>query len=258
MQDEIFQSEKFKMNRVKTGINGLDELIEGGFPEKSITLVSGSPGAGKSILCFQFIYEGVNNGESVLYLTLDKKEEGVLQQAKKLGYDFQPSIENGQATFRYLNINKKLIYETMTNEILSGKYDRIVLDSITPLSEMPLFLADTQNNMNGSGYSFVDAENQSTGISAPIQRKHILFIMNALESSEATTIITSELSLGSPNLSRDGISEFLADGVILLKSDPTMDRRKLSIFKMRNTKHTLKPQDIQINENGIKIVRKTM
>jgi KaiC/GvpD/RAD55 family RecA-like ATPase len=82
--------------------------------------------------------------------------------------------------------------------------------------------------------------------------------MNALESSESTAIVTSELPLGTSNLSRDGMSEFLADGVILLSVDPTMDRRKLSIFKMRNTKHTLKPQDIKIQQNGITIVRKAL
>ena len=55
-------------------------------------------------------------------------------------------------------------------------------------------------------------------------------------------------------LSRDGISEFLADGVITLSFDPTMDRRKLAVMKMRNTKHTLKPQSIQIDTGGIKLV----
>ena len=78
--------------------------------------------------------------------------------------------------------------------------------------------------------------------------------MNALESSESTAIVTSELPMGSTNLSRDGISEFLADGVITLNFDQTMDRRKLSIMKMRNTKHTLKPQEIQIGPGGITLV----
>jgi len=256
MQEEMFRSEETLLKRVKTGVDGLDTLIEGGLPEKSITLVSGSPGAGKSILCFQFINQGIQNGEKTLYLTLDKKEEGILLQAKKLGFDFQPAIEKGQATFRYLNINKKLVYETMSDEILSGNYDRIVLDSITPLAEMPLYLTNTQNG-NGSGYSFIDSDRESINPSTTPHRKHILYIINALENSEATSVITSELSVGSANLSRDGISEFLADAVILLKADPTMDRRKLSIFKMRNTKHTLKPQDVQITKNGL-VLTKTM
>ena len=77
--------------------------------------------------------------------------------------------------------------------------------------------------------------------------------MNALESSNCTSIVTSELPPGSALLSRDGISEFLADAVIKLSVDTTMDRRKLAVLKMRNTKHTLKPQDMTIERGGIKI-----
>ena len=103
------------MERIKTGITGLDNIIEGGLPKESITLVSGPPGGGKSIFCFQFLYEGVKNGEKCLFLTLDKKVDGILTQAKELGFDFQPSIEKNLVKFLFLNINKKLIYETMTN-----------------------------------------------------------------------------------------------------------------------------------------------
>jgi KaiC/GvpD/RAD55 family RecA-like ATPase len=78
--------------------------------------------------------------------------------------------------------------------------------------------------------------------------------MNALETSESTSVVTSELPMGSSLLSRDGISEFLADGVISLNFDTTMDRRKLSVMKMRNTKHTLKPHDIVISEGGISFI----
>lgn len=254
MQEKSCTVERSQIKRIKTGITGFDELIEGGLPDKSITLISGPPGAGKSICCFHFLYEGVTKGESILYLTLDKKEEGIIQQAKNLGFDFQPFIENGKATFRYLNINKKLVYETMNNEILSGAYDRIVLDSITPLSEMPIYVSNTQTQ--GAGYSIVDSEQDSIPLSGPIHRKHILYIMNTLEASDSTAVVTSELPLGSSNLSRDGMSEFLADGVILLNVDPTMDRRKISIFKMRNTKHTLKPQDMTISLNGITLSKK--
>ena len=47
------------IERIKTGIHGLDEIIEGGIPKNSVTLVSGPPGGGKTIFCYQFLYEGV-------------------------------------------------------------------------------------------------------------------------------------------------------------------------------------------------------
>ena len=132
-----------EMERIKTGIIGLDTIIEGGLPKNSITLISGPPGGGKSILCFQFLYEGVKNGDKCLFLTLDKKVESILVQARELGFDFHLAIEKNLVKFQFLNINKKFVYEAMTNEILSGDYNRVVLDSITPLSEMPIYMRDT-------------------------------------------------------------------------------------------------------------------
>ena len=248
---DVIQESKI-ISRITTGIKELDELLNGGLPKKSITLVSGPPGSGKSILCFQFLYEGVKNGENILYLTLDKKENGALLQAKAIGFDFQPAIAEGKAKFRYLNINKKQVYETMTNEIMDGGYQRIVLDSITPLSEMPLYRGEKDNSFPYTYTGPIDTE--EIMLTGPIRRRHLRFIMTALESTDATSIVTSELPLGSPYLSRDGISEFLADGVILLNYDPVMDRRKLSVIKMRNTRHTLKPQNIQIGYGGIQFI----
>lgn len=239
------------MERVKTGIEGLDVLMEGGIPKNSITLVSGPPGSGKSIFCFQFLYEGIKNGEKCLFLTLDKKVEGLLVQAKEIGLDFESAIEKKLAKFLFLNINKKFVYESMTNEILSGGYSRIVLDSITPLSEMPIYMrSEGGENLD----DVVSTDDYPSGVSMPTRRLHLRYIMNALESTSSTSIVTSELPAGSTLLSRDGISEFLADGVIVFSVDSTMDRRKLSITKMRNTKHTLKPHDITIGRGGIKIV----
>lgn len=239
-----------KIERVKTGIKGLDELLSGGVPKESITLISGPPGSGKSIFCYQFLAKGAEEGEKCLYLTLDKKIEGLLLQAAELGFNFQPAIAAGQMKFMFLNINKKLIYETMVNEILSGNYSRVVLDSITPLSEMPIYVNNPEFT---SEIDNINHDEISTG-NFPVRRLHLYYIMNALETAKCTAVVTSELPSGSTNYSRDGMSEFLADGVIVLSLDPTMDRRKLAVMKMRSTKHTLKPQNIEIGKGGIHIV----
>ena len=244
------QKDKSTLPRVKTGIEGLDIILSGGIPKNTITLVSGPPGGGKTILCYQFLYQGVQEGDKCLFLTLDKKVEGLLAQAKELGIDFQPAIEKGQVKFLFLNINKKLIYETMTNEILSGEYQRIVLDSITPLSEMPIYLRNAELK-SSSDINIINPEEFSADENFPIRRLHLHYIMNALETANSTSIVTSELPVGSNCLSRDGISEFIADGVIVLSLDSTMDRRKITVHKMRSTKHTLRPQDIEITKGGI-------
>ena len=240
-----------KIERAKTGINGLDILISGGIPKGTVTLVSGPPGSGKTILCCQFLYQGIKDGDRCLFLTIDKKVEGLLTQTSQLGLNFQPAIDEGQIKFLYLNINKKLVYETMANEILSGDYDRVVLDSITPLSEMPIYI----NNMEiANNINIIDPEDLSSDGTYPVRRLHLHYIMNALQTANCTSLVTSELPTGSNNLSRDGLSEFLADAVIVMSVDPTMDRRKLSVVKMRSTKHTLKGQDFEIGHGGITLL----
>jgi KaiC/GvpD/RAD55 family RecA-like ATPase len=117
---------------------------------------------------------------------------------------------------------------------------------------MPIFMKNTEDG--NLDVNMIDTGDYPEGINLPTRRLHLRYIMSTLESSKSTSIVTSELPLGSSLLSRDGISEFLADGVIKLSFDPTMDRRKLSVMKMRNTKHTLKPQDIVIDIGGIRLV----
>ena len=246
---EISEGKGKTIARVKTGIPGLDGIIEGGIPQNTVTLISGPPGSGKTIFCYNFLNQGMHDGEKCLFLTLDKKVEGLLDQAKTLGFNFEPGIETGQLKFLFLDINKKLIYETMTNEILSGEYQRVILDSITPLSEMPIYVKNA--SLSSSDINIINPSDFSADDSIPVRRLHLHYIMSALDTAQCTALVTSELPVGSQSLSRDGLSEFLADGVIILNFDPTMDRRKISVMKMRSTKHTLKPHDIDIGHGGI-------
>ena len=65
--------------RLLSGVPGLDSLIGGGFLKRSITLVSGSAGIGKSTLGIQFLLEGAKRGERGLYITLEEGEAQILK-----------------------------------------------------------------------------------------------------------------------------------------------------------------------------------
>jgi circadian clock protein KaiC len=225
--------------------------LKAGLPRDTVTLVSGPPGSGKTILCYHFLSKGLESGDKCLFLTLDKKAEKLITQAKELGFDFQFSVENGRLKFVYLDINKKLVYDVMTKEILSGEYNRIVLDSVTPLSEIPIYVEKTEFTET---VNFPESNYFSSAVGGLPSRLHLHYIINLLDTAHCTSMITSELPFGSFELSRDGISEFLVDGIILLNLDPTMDRRKLSVMKMRSTQHTLRSRDIKIGEGGIKLL----
>jgi circadian clock protein KaiC len=234
--------------RVGTGIEGLDGLLQGGYPQGSVSLVAGTPGTGKTIVCFQYINAGIKNGEKCLFLTSDERIYNLVSQAKKFGFDFDAAMQSGQLKFMYLDLEKRTVHKEMEAEIRLGKYSRVVLDSLTPLSEMPVWVVSR-------GSEIIPPED--TVMSAPIPidsiqatRMHVRRLLRILEEDDCTALVTSEITEGSRNLSRDSVSEFLVDGILVLDLDPSMDRRKITVRKMRGTKHTLKPRDIEINSKG--------
>ena len=240
-----------EITRVHTGLEELDGLLTGGLPRNSVTLVSGTPGSGKSIMCFHYILEGLQNGEICLYLTSDERIESVIRQANELGFDFWPAVEKGQLKFMYVDLDKRSIHKEIEDEIDNNDYTRIVLDSLTPVAEVPVWVKGV-HEIAPFDHSKVSKDTPLE--STPATRTHIRHILNILNKKSCTAMVTSEVPEGSRSLSRDTISEFLVDGIIMMDLDTTMDRRKLTIRKMRATKHTLKPHDIAITSGGIQFL----
>jgi len=248
----INEIESKRISRVTTGIERLDEILHGGFPNQSVTLVSGTPGSGKTIMCFHYLLDGLKKGEKCLFLTSDERIENILKQANELGFDFNSWVNDGKLKFMHLDLEKSNIHKEMGDEINTGQYSRVVLDSLTPIAEVPVMVSGGVHEVIPADGA-TSIKKYSAG-SIPATRSHIRRIMSILSKSNVTAMVTSEVLEGSRSLSRDTISEFLVDGILLMDLDTTMDRRKLTVRKMRATKHTLKPQDITITEGGIKFL----
>jgi circadian clock protein KaiC len=71
-----------EQRKISVGIDGLDNILEGGLPESHIYLVEGEPGTGKTTLALQFLLEGVRGGESVLYVTLSETKNELINVAR--------------------------------------------------------------------------------------------------------------------------------------------------------------------------------
>ncbi len=238
-------------DRVNSGIEGLDELMDGGFPKGNIVLISGTPGTGKTIVCFQFIGAGLKNGENCLYLTSDQPVKNLLNEANQLKFDFQSEIDSGHLNIVYLDLDKQNLHKDIEEIVRSGKYDRIVMDSLSPVTELPMWMVN-------NGKEVIPSSNSMTTTTIPIDsiqatRLHLRHILKVIREENSTTMVTTEIPEGSRDLSRDSVSEFLVDGIIVLGLDTTMGRRKLTIRKMRGTKHALKPMDLEITNYGIKL-----
>ena len=72
---------------VPCGIDGLDDILRGGFPRECLFLVTGAPGTGKTSLAMQFLLEGVRRGERCLYVTLSESKSEIEKVAQSHGWD---------------------------------------------------------------------------------------------------------------------------------------------------------------------------
>lgn len=216
----------YKVERVKTGILGLDKLVQGGFIKGSANLVCGGTGTGKTIFCLQYLWEGLKNGEHAVYITLEESADEIKKDALVFGWDFE-SYEKK----RKFKIIEKNIYED-TNlqffEIDELKAKRVVIDSISLFSLIIEDKADTRNKLRD--------------------------LIKSLKERDITILLTSEV-IGE-GLSRLGVEEFSADGVIVLKSIPMgkTNQRTIEIRKMRRTKIGEGAHSIEFCKNGIKVV----
>jgi len=247
-------------NRTKTGILGLDNLIEGGLPKNSITLVSGSPGTGKSILCLQYILNGATIKEPGIYVTFEQSEKDIIDNAKKVGLDLKPHIKSGIIKVIFINlgtfergmVDADALISHINEEAKGMKAKRLVIDSIS--SVINIFML---SNICGKAESDVIEIGKTKVIPLvidenPVVRDILWTTFRGLKKTGCTCIATSELIKGQSGYSRDNISEFLCEGIIVLHSVEGEEAfRTLHIPKMRQTNQMSGIYSFEITNKGI-------
>jgi circadian clock protein KaiC len=212
--------------RVTTGIPGLDELLEGGYPKGRSILVTGEPGTGKTIFALQFLVEGLRRGEKGIYVAADEGPVDIIEQAASLGWDLEKHIEaqelailnagtylsssSGTGKERQIDINKAIGDLAGFVNRLGAK--RLVLDPAGPF----VLLRDTATR---------------------IQDQTRLLIKLLRTSMQTTNILTSYGVPRTGERTLHGIEEYLVAGAIVLEivwRDGDL-ARSMVIEKMRCT-----------------------
>ncbi len=237
------------MERVKTGIEGLDRILGGGVPRGSSVLVTGGTGTGKTTVSMQFLMEGLLNGEGCLLVTCEEEPHRLYMEMKQLGWDFEKFEKEGKlvvidaastkagmpTTTTYRDFQPKSANIDMNLVVLIGRaireynVKRVVLDSVPALA---------------------------LRVGKPEALRELLFrVYSMLERFECTSFVVTETLEGEGSLSRYGVEEFLSSGVIKVSLQKEGGKwiRKMQVVKMRGTRHDLNEHVFEITEGGIKL-----
>lgn len=243
------------MEREPIGIHLLDVLMDGGFPKNSVVLLSGAPGTGKSTLARHFIYSGAKKYEqNCAYVSLKQKIPEIYEESKQMGMDFKELEKKGRVKFSFFNIAARSIPENETHigmlkkEVKSFGADRLVIDSLNPLADFPISFDEL---IHYGLLGEMDKVILPTIREDLIVRMQVHKLMMTVKELGCTSIIISEVEKDPPWMSDDGVSEFLADGIILMGRNKS--ERFLTIEKMRKTKHALEAVPFEITSAGIHI-----
>lgn len=221
------------MKRVPTGIPGLDDLVEGGFLEGSTTLVAAGTGCGKTIFSMQYLYNGAKDyNEPGVFISLEEGPTNLWWNVQRFKWDL-PTLERQNL----LKIFKLGIYEPQEfSERLDEELGRI---------------SDLVKEMGAKRLVLDSVSAMSLWIEKPgVIRYTIYRISEELKKLKCTSLFTCEVLGGKNAMSRFGVEEFVADGVIRLYFMPP--NRALFVRKMRGTNHDKKVHPFEITDEGIK------
>jgi len=222
--------------RVSSGVDGFDQLIDGGFPTGRLYVLSGPPGSGKTTFSAQFMAAGAAAGDTSLYVSMHETRDGITSDMADFEFGFSEAIESDSITFldalssegrRFFGgPGEKMDRTNVTNRLAgfinSRDIDRVVIDSTMLLR-----------------YLFDDSDTT------------LMRFLTAIKRTSATTLLISEMT--DPSAYAD--EHFLAHGVVFfhnyLKDDGM--RRGIQVIKMRGTDTNTEIHTLTFGANGLEI-----
>lgn len=226
-----------EQSRVPTGVEGLDEVLNGGFIPNRTYMVRGEPGAGKSILGLQFLRAGIDAGENTLYVNLEEPTDEIRQNASSLDIDISG------VDFLDLTPDSGFFVDNLSYDIFSP--DEVEDESITSrISEQVENVAPDR--------IFVDPITQLRYLSPDEYqfRKEVLSFMQFLKEQGSTVLFTSQDTPSAP----DNDLQFMSDGIVHLQR--AKQGRVVSVPKFRGSNIKEGQHSLRIESGGITVFPK--
>ncbi|MEX2706168.1 MAG: ATPase domain-containing protein [Candidatus Freyrarchaeum guaymaensis] len=233
-------------DRTPTGIKGFDELVQGGLIKGETYIVSGVSGAGKSIFSLEYLYRGASRfGEPGLYVTFEETMQSLLRNGKNFGWDLVGLMKEKKlmiADFTMMTVGEHALslnpesfnldglYVTLETAVSELGIKRVVLDPVSVL--------------------FLQYPNIG------VIRRELNIISSMLRRNGCTSLFVTETGNDPNRITRFGVEEYLANGVIVLYWEAENDKRSryIEVFKMRGTAHYAGRRRISITGDGISVI----
>jgi KaiC domain protein len=221
------------MELVNTGVEGLDELLGGGMPKGHVVTVLGGFGTGKTTLSLQFIKEGLEKGEKCIFITLEETDESIIANGRSFGWDLEQYTGESLSLVKLEPADMKSTLTKVRSELPAyiKKFgaQRIVMDSVSLLTMMFPNEGD--------------------------RRTHLFDLCQLMRNSGATSILTAESKDENPRSSKDGLVEYVSDGVISLQFQNTKGSSDvqlvIQVVKMRRRAHSRRMKPYTITGDGM-------
>ena len=222
------------IERLSIGIPELDKMLAGGITRGFCVAVTGEPGTGKTVLCIHFIAQGIKEGDKCIYVTTEESRDSIITQAEQFGFIFSKAIKE----------NKLIIIDA-----LMGMEEKWSIKSLT-VEDLVEKVVEAKKSLGyGRARLVIDSLSAFWLDKPAMARRYSYFVKKVLAKWDFTILATSQYSITTSEAFGWGI-EHIADGIIRFRRFVRggLLKRYIIIEKMRQTPHSLKMHEINIQD----------
>jgi circadian clock protein KaiC len=214
---------------IRIGVPGFDELIANGIPKGSQILISGGPGTSKSTFCIQALYNLAKSGKKCLFLSFEESNENILRNMKNFGLDYDEVKDN-------------LMIKNMDPFKMSRSIETLLAQA---RGELLIEVNEAKNMIPENFDAEIVVVDSLSAISAGFfgkeegYRAYVAQIFETFRKLKLTSFLITEIEYSTTRYSKNGVEEFLADGVFVFYNLRQGNQRMnaTEIVKLRGTQH---------------------
>lgn len=232
--------------KLRTGVSGLDSILDGGFSDSRVILILGEPGTGKTIVCSQFLYYGATEAkEKAVFIGMNEPKSRFMSEMKELGMDFEKLEASGMFAYVDAMEVRRIPDEARVGRIPVGGRELGLVNLMDTIQEAIQKFSPRRvvvDSISDLVFRFPKIEER---------RPVVLDLVETLQSTKAACLMTSELlSTGEGRTLQP--EEYLAEGVILMRT-VQKGARSIQVLKMRGSKVDTHPRPYVIKESGLEV-----